>query len=438
MIYNSNAQCYLPQLNNMMNFLLIFIVAFSRLEAFAESHSKVQYDQIFPLYVQSCALTRIKKIGRGPGAPWGHAVVYVKGMCRDQDAAYPRVKVCGDEVDLRDSNSGTLISVEPAFKNTNWVAIEGEKLAFNGDLLPGESVTFEVINRTRKAAVDSGAFRGIKVHKSWRKRMVSELTYEENIAQMSLGSHYAIALGRTSYCSLVPISQQQLKDIVFYLNQENQPYVEGIKKFKWDAFNNNCVHIARNVLAAAGVSPFRPVGRRYPLGIFDLLIPGRHFVALAKEGWQQKDLSVTHLFRDKMKRKRLEEFGMPSIFHGLITRIYEMKAENNEVFIPSRDLSIDILRSRRDVLDHVLSGDPMNNLDINLRQFEANYLELRNRITPLAELAAQRRRYTRPQFQVFYEKYKLWLDQAITEVREKIAILDRGLASSIEKSASSL
>src|SRR4051812_14364761 len=103
-----------------------------------EAAAEVKYDDLFPLYVQSCALTRIQEKKVKAGAPWGHAVVYVKGMCRDKSAPYPRVEVCGDEYDLTNPNSGTLVSVEPGFKNTNWVAIEGGNFAFHGDLQPDE------------------------------------------------------------------------------------------------------------------------------------------------------------------------------------------------------------------------------------------------------------------------------------------------------------
>jgi hypothetical protein len=403
--------------------------AFSACDAYAE----VQYDKIFPLYVQSCSLTRIRKVNRAAGAPWGHAGVYVKGMCRDKSVPYPRVRVCADEVDLADFNSGTFISVEPAFRNTNWVAIEGGNFAFHGDLRPGERVNAEVMKRTVKAAVDSGAFNGITYHRAlwrklrktwWREPQASE-TLEENMAMGTIGTHYAIDFGRTSYCNLIPISRPQLEDIVIYLNQFNEPYINGDKKYDWDPARDNCVHIARNVLAAAHVVSYKPIGRHYPQGILDLLIPGQHFVSLAQLSMDQSKLSVTDLFKNKVKRESLEKFGTPSISHGAIIRVHPMRTVNNEYFTSSLDMALGVFRAKKNHLETVLSKNVMNNLGPNLKLFETKYHELKGALQPLCQLAARKKRYAKPKFQAFYEKYVEWLDRAIIEVREKSDQLNR-------------
>ncbi|MEO5970113.1 MAG: hypothetical protein ABIQ95_09310 [Bdellovibrionia bacterium] len=413
--------------------ILLILIALTTAFSAGDIHAEVQYDKIFPLYVESCSLTRIRRSANSAGAPWGHSGVYVKGMCRDKSVPYPRVRVCADEVDLTDFNSGTFISVEPAFKNTNWVAIEGGNFAFHGDLNSGEGINAEVLKRTSKAAVDSGAFQGIKFHKqlwrklyqSWWPEPLKSETLEENMARATLGTHYAIDFGRTSYCNLIPINRSQLENIVTYLNDFNEPFINRDKKYQWDPARNNCVHIARNVLAAANVISYKPVGRHYPLAIFDLLIPGQHFVSLAQLSMDQSKLSVTDLFKNKVKRQSLEKNGMPSISHGAIIRIHPMRTINNESFISSLDMALGVFTKKRDILGAVLSRNVMNNLRPNLKLFETVYSKLKVDLKPLSQLASEKKRYAKPRFKAFYEKYVEWLDGAITEVYAKMEHLDR-------------
>src|SRR5512139_3752252 len=81
------------------------------------------YDRLYPRSIEVCATSRIQPRFAGPGGPAGHAVLFLKGVCRDPQAGYPRVKLCDTAVtDLSDPESGTGISVDRVLRNVNWLA----------------------------------------------------------------------------------------------------------------------------------------------------------------------------------------------------------------------------------------------------------------------------------------------------------------------------
>ena len=89
------------------------------------------YDQLFPYYIELCALSQFRvKDGAAGGVP-GHGVMYLHGACRDPKANYPQLCLC-EEADTLDVGVG--VSVNRYFKNANWMATPGRELFFNGNL----------------------------------------------------------------------------------------------------------------------------------------------------------------------------------------------------------------------------------------------------------------------------------------------------------------
>ncbi len=104
---------------------------------------EASYNSLYPWYAEFCAVSEIsKKPGFGaeivPGGPGGHSILYLNGVCRDQDAHYPVVALCGPG-DPK-PGQGVGLSVNDHYANANWIATEGRDFVMHGDLAPGEPV----------------------------------------------------------------------------------------------------------------------------------------------------------------------------------------------------------------------------------------------------------------------------------------------------------
>src|SRR5215831_3576111 len=60
-----------------------------------ERRPDAEYEKLFPYYVELCAASqfRSKLTGEG-GGPAGHAILYIKGACKDEDALFPQLRRC--------------------------------------------------------------------------------------------------------------------------------------------------------------------------------------------------------------------------------------------------------------------------------------------------------------------------------------------------------
>ena len=90
------------------------------------------YEKVFSYYVELCAASqfRSKVTGEG-GGPAGHAILYIKGACKDDDAPFPQLRRCrGIATDLNDPEHGAGVSVNQLFRNVNWVAIPSYAWSF--------------------------------------------------------------------------------------------------------------------------------------------------------------------------------------------------------------------------------------------------------------------------------------------------------------------
>ena len=93
------------------------------------------YDQLYLYYAELCAVSQFRaKFTQHGGSP-GHAVMYLKGACRDTEAEYPTIKLCDPgSVNLSDPESGVGISVNKYLGNVNWIAIPGKRFFYRGNL----------------------------------------------------------------------------------------------------------------------------------------------------------------------------------------------------------------------------------------------------------------------------------------------------------------
>ena len=78
-----------------------------------ERRPDVEYEKLFPYYAELCAASQFhsKLTGEG-GGPAGHAILYIKGACRDEDAPFPQLRRCrGVATSLKDPEHGAGVSV---------------------------------------------------------------------------------------------------------------------------------------------------------------------------------------------------------------------------------------------------------------------------------------------------------------------------------------
>jgi len=230
--------------------------------------SDAAYTADHPLFAEYCAVSQIKK-SPGFGADirgniGGHAVFYLQGACKDPGAGYPVLRPCAD--------GGAGLSMNEHFYNAKWVATPGDAFFFDGGLRPGEPVTAEAYRGVQLRARALGIYDGVRFHDVVFEGMPAGWAREDWKYEMSVGTDYAIAVGRARHCVRVPVDRAAMDRMIDFLNAENAPYRAG-KVFRWDLFRDNCIHLAHNALAAAGLWLRWPTDRSFLVSGLDFPVP---------------------------------------------------------------------------------------------------------------------------------------------------------------------
>ena len=230
-----------------------------------------------PYYAEYCALSQIKKIeGFGAdirGEIGGHAVFYINGA--RAIPGYPTLALGGPD-------DGAGLSMNEHFANAKWAATPGRAFFFDGDLAPGEPLTRARYATVQAEAKRRGIYDAITFHDSVFAPMPATWERDDWKYEMSVGTDYAVGLGRGRYCARVPLTRDQTAKMIDFLNAENAPYREGRQVFRWSIFNDNCIHLAHNALAAAGLWDVWPTNRFLPFAVLDFPVPRNEFVNLMR------------------------------------------------------------------------------------------------------------------------------------------------------------
>ncbi len=271
-------------------------------------------------YAELCALSQIMKHpGFGAdirGGIGGHAVFYLTGACRVRDAGYPVLRLCDQPGDA----DGVGLSMNAHYANAKWVAFEGRDFFFDGLLAPGQAVTRDNYRALQQEAQRRQVFAGITFHEEVFADMPAGWSRQDWMHEVSIATDYAIAFGRGRYCAGVPLDEAQMRRIIDFLNAENAPYRRGEAVFHWSLFSDNCVHLAHNALALAGIWEPWPTHRPLLVSVFDFPVPRNEFVNLML---RTNDLDISDLwalYEDTAARRRLLQHGDLPLLPGALAR----------------------------------------------------------------------------------------------------------------------
>ncbi|MBV1795614.1 hypothetical protein [Siccirubricoccus sp. G192] len=282
--------------------------------------AQAAYTDLIPYFAEFCALSQIKQ-KRGFGAEirgeiGGHAVFYLHGACRAAEQGQTTLRLCDEPA--AEPADGVGLSMNAHFRNAKWIATPGRDFFFHGNMAAGEPLTRAGYAAVQAEARRLGIYDGIAFHKEVFDDMPEGMARETWKYEVSVATDYAISLGRGRFCARVPVNRAQLAVMVGFLNEQNAPYREGREEFRWSLFQDNCIHLAHNALAAAGVWAEWPTGRPFLLAMFDFPVPRNEFVNLMRRTGDASLLDPAALHADPAARRALLQFGQLPLRPGAL------------------------------------------------------------------------------------------------------------------------
>jgi hypothetical protein len=379
------------------------------------------YEMLHPYAIELCALSRINPRDAKKGNRFGHAVMYLKGACRQPGAPYPRLQVCDEaQVDLASAEAGVGVSVNRAFKNVNWVAVPGKQLFIHGYLREGEILTEEARRRAIGEAVRLAVFRGVKFHERDLTSKPPTMDEEEFMATQSVGTDYAVTFARTALCASLPVTRGMLERSVAFLNALNEDYSDEDTDYNWHAYHDNCTHMVRNAIAAAGVWEPKAVWETKVKQFFHLAIPANELASLALLANREPLENVAAICRDSMKRTSLMEEGWLPTRHGVL--LETLPAHQANVLYDTQFrlfvLENPLLRRKSRAVHRMLRDARFTDLRANLVYFQERYRAMLKRHAAEAPTGAHGRRCRAVQ-----EAHARYLQTQLEAVTEKLAVV---------------
>jgi hypothetical protein len=332
------------------------------------------YDQLFPYYIELCATSQFRSKLKGEGGLAGHAVMYVKGACKDEQAEFPRLRRCRVvATDLHDPEHGAGVSVGRWFQNVNWVAVPGYDLFYQGNLKFGEPLTQAHFDATVQDIINKGVYKGVKFHAS--PSVGADPNLADFIANEGIGTDLALQFARSAFCARVPITEPMLDEVIAFLNDKNQEYFTGEADYNWDVWADNCAHTLRNALAAANIwSPLSVRAVKFRQ-IFNLAVPSNEFVNLAELSTSGNLEDYQEIQRNGPERDALHEFHWLPTRHGALLKTLPVHDPNELYDTTFRLFTLQSpfrMGKTQRAID-LLSDQRFVNLDANLHYFRQKY-----------------------------------------------------------------
>lgn len=332
------------------------------------------YEELVPHYIELCAVSQYRPLYKPLGGIPGHAVMYLKGACRDETAGYPRLRACvRNETDRRSSEHGAGVSVNKWFKNVNWVATPGKSLFYDGDLATYEVLDQAHFDATAQRAMELGLFDGVKIHPVPEGEEGPQ-SIEEFVRDDSMGTDFALRFGRSVFCARVPMSEAMLTRTMDYLNSLNDEYQEG-ENYQWSGYADNCVHTLHNAIAAAGIWKPKSVRAVKMRQMFNIAVPANTFVDLAFLTNEYPIENFDKLYDDKLAWKNLVEEGWLPSSPGNLVRTMSVHQENELYDTKFRLFVLEgwFISGTQKRARELLTDARFAQLDANLRYFLERY-----------------------------------------------------------------
>jgi hypothetical protein len=339
-----------------------------------EQRPDLAYEKLFPRYVELCATSQWSSKLEGPGGVTGHAVMYIKGACKDEDAPYPQLRQCRHAATrLDDPEHGAGVSVNRWFRNVNWVAIPGYKLFYEGNLEPGQRLTQDHFDATVRDAIAAGVFDGVELHDYPTDAATRSL--EDFVTRRSIATDFALRYGRTVFCARMPVTEPMLDEVIAFLNDKNLEYATGEADYNWDLLADNCVHTLRNALAAANIWSPLPVWAVKFLRFFNLAVPANEFVNLAMLGTEGEVEDYRAVYEQDELRDALQDFDWLPTRHGALLKTLPAHAPNDVFDTTFRlfTLQSPLRIGKTNDAVRLLSDERFVDLEANLEYFREKY-----------------------------------------------------------------
>ena len=286
------------------------------------------YERLFPYYVELCATSQFRSKLKGEGGVAGHAVMYIKGACKDEKSAYPQLRRCRiAATDLGDPEHGAGVSVGRWFRNVNWVATPGYKLFYGGNLNADQRLTQAHFEATVHEAIEKGIYKGVEFHDYPSAQGAASL--ENFIENEGVGTDFALQFARSVFCARLPVTEPMVDEIIAFLNDKNREYAEGDADYNWSVWADNCAHTLRNALAAANIwSPLSVWAVKWRQ-IFNLAVPANEFVNLAELGTSGNIGDYREIQNNGPERDALHEFKWLPTRHGALLKTLPVHEPND-------------------------------------------------------------------------------------------------------------
>jgi hypothetical protein len=399
---------------------------FAPAEPFTRHEPDARYDTLFPYYVELCATTQFRSDTKGTGGTPGHAVMYLKGACRDKDAPYPKLRRCASGGgSAGEPEHGAGVSVNRWFRNVNWVAFDGRAQFYGDEGGRAETVTEARIEAAARQAIADGVYRGVELWPYPGEPPQPDLF--DFVVRHSAVTDFALLYGRSALCGRVPVRAEMLDEVIDFLNDLNREFATGAADYRWSGYHDNCVHALANALAAASMREPIGVWHTRLRQVFHMAVPANEAIGLAELGTNGPVDQYSKIFDDDAMRNGLLEFGWLPTRQGAMLVSLPVHPENQIFDTQPRLLVFQgavTARTTRRLLK--LLDDPRaTELDANLRHFRELYggiLADRERQEAKAELRGDRYRRAR-------RRYYSVIEAELREVERMQAELARPAAA---------